>query len=230
MNQLEAIFRQTQFLALGLCLAILSTGCTSVAVTRTVGLAGLTPLGSGNQVKLVEEGKPVSQPYQLVGEVTVSMTVWNARANGAKPPSKGDSYKRMKEVAASMGADGVIGVHLGMGVDPNGPIGLRSGLAVKWLAPGEARRPVIRPFVVAMLPMAEDSKVQSNPPVASSPDDKNRTATTRTTPTKPVGKSSRCQSQLLTHLVSVKGSGNLVFRRFIDLVFAAENSSFNLAI
>jgi hypothetical protein len=146
MKQLKTIIRHAQFLSLGLCLAILSAGCSSVAVTRTIGLPGLTPLASAGQVKLVEEGKPVTQPYQLVGEVTVS--------DNQKPPSKGFSYKRMKEVAAAMGADGVIGVHLGMGAPP-----LRSGLAVKWLAPGEAKRPVTKPFVVAMLPMTEDSKV-----------------------------------------------------------------------
>jgi hypothetical protein len=163
MKQLETIIRHAQFLSLGLCLAILSAGCSSIAVTRTVGLPGLTPLASAGQVKLVEEGKPVSQPYQLVGAVTVSQT--SSQNGNQKPPSKGYSYKRMKEVAAAMGADGVIGIHLGMGADPfmgpypNASTVVRSGLAVKWLAPGEAKRPVTRPFVVAVLPMAEDFQV-----------------------------------------------------------------------
>jgi hypothetical protein len=156
-KHLKTILRRAQFLSLGLCLAILSAGCSSVAVTRTVGLPGLTPLANAGQVKLVEEGKLVSQPYQLVGEVTVSQTY--SQNGNQKPPSKGFSYKRMKEVAAAMGADGVIGVHLGMGSDPRAATALRSGLAVKWLAPGEAKRPVTKPFVVAVLPMAEDSKV-----------------------------------------------------------------------
>jgi hypothetical protein len=183
MKQLETSIKYAQVLSLGLCLAILSAGCSSVAVTRTVGLPGLTPLASAGQVNLVEEGKPVSQPYQVVGEVTVSQT-WNAMASGEKPPDKNYCYKHMKEAAAAMGADGVIGVHLGMGADPKVPIALRSGLAVKWLAPGEARRPVIKPFVVAVLPMAEDSEAPVNQTANTPALGKNRTV--MVTPMKPV--------------------------------------------
>jgi hypothetical protein len=170
MEQLKTIIKQAQFLALGLGLAILSAGCTSEMVTRTVGLPGLTPLASADQVKLVEEGKPVSQPYQLVGAVTVART---ASIKGEeKPPPKYFSYQRMKEVAAAMGADGVIGVHLGLAQSFYGPYANcstaeRSGLAVKWLMPGEAQRPVKKPFVVALLPMAKDSKAQDEPVMAT---------------------------------------------------------------
>jgi hypothetical protein len=62
----------------------------------------------------------------------------------------------MKEVAASMGADGLIGVHW---CGESGALIIRSGLAVKWLRPGESPRPVAKPCVVAVLPMNENPKV-----------------------------------------------------------------------
>lgn len=166
MGQLRVIIRRVRFLTLGLGSAILCTGCTSEMVTRTVGLPGLTPLANADQVKLVEEGEPVSQPYQLVGAVTVARTA--STKGEEKPPSKHYSYRRMKEVAAAMGADGVIGVHLGTaqsfyGGYPNCSTAERSGLVVKWLMPGEVQRPVTKLFVVAVLPMAKDSVAQDEP-------------------------------------------------------------------
>jgi hypothetical protein len=141
-------------LVAGLCLAALLTGCGSIKVSRTVGLTGMTPLASPSQVKVVESGKAVSEPYQVVGKATVY------RVNGGV--SKGYSTKRMKEIAAGMGADGLIGIREGFGSDPRAPTCFRSALAVKWLAPGEARRPVAAPFMVGLLPVGEDPEAPGN--------------------------------------------------------------------
>jgi len=163
-------------------LAIFSAGCsTVVVVNRTVGLPGLTPLASADQVKLVEEGTPVSQPYQPVGVVTVSEKFWD----GPKAPSEDYSYRRMKKYAADMGADGVIGVHIASVA--NKIIVLRSGLAVKWLTPGEIKSPVKKPFVVALLPVVVNPEVPLSHTTPAPTAGKNRTAET---PMKPVDKQS----------------------------------------
>jgi hypothetical protein len=64
----------------------------------------------------------------------------------------------MKKIAADMGADGLIGIHWNdNGQALNGHQFFRSGLAVRWLAPGEAKRELAVPFVVAILPIQDQS-------------------------------------------------------------------------
>jgi hypothetical protein len=161
MKKLYPFLKTAPLILLAVGLASLFAGCSSVAVTRTVALSGLTPLANADQVTVVEEGKPISQPYQLVGAVTVASTAFQNNPGNQQIPAKGFSYKRMKAVAAAMGADGVIGVHTGVSSNPREATAVRSGLVVKWLAVGEAKRPVEKSFVVAVLPLAEDSKSPS---------------------------------------------------------------------
>jgi uncharacterized protein YbjQ (UPF0145 family) len=155
---MKTIIRRIQWLVMGVCLTLLVSGCVPINVTRTVGLKGLPPLTSADQVKLVEGNEKISQPYQVVGQVTLSRAknIWKEHP----VPLKGSSFQRMKEVAAGMGADGLIGltyssVHFT-------EVGFRSGLAVKWLAPGEAKRPLDLPFLVAVLPVTKDPDAPGN--------------------------------------------------------------------
>jgi len=183
MKRLKTIIRLAQNLSLGLGL-VFATGCTSLVVTKTVGFPGLPPLANANDVNLVDAGTPINQPYQVVGAVTVFRRSF---ANTQQPLDNGYCSWRIRELAADMGADGVIGVHQNWGVDTKfkTPIPVVSGLTVKWLAPGEVKRPLTKPFVVAVLPMAEDAEeVPGGQTVTRSGAGKNRTETT--TQAKPV--------------------------------------------
>jgi hypothetical protein len=153
MNYSKSLLRKTLLLALILGMAILVTGC-SVTAARTVGLPGLTPLANADQVKLIEKFEDARQPYQIVGQVTLAGT----------PLYEGASYRRMKEMAAGMGADGLIGLHW---VTHHSPL-VRSGLAVKWLAPDEAKRALSVPFVVAVLPIKDQTAPDKEAKVSKS--------------------------------------------------------------
>jgi hypothetical protein len=130
---------------LGLLMAALLTGCAQTRVSRTVGLTGLAPVAVVDQIKVFKVGEAIIPPYQVVGKIAID---WH---QGFFAYSRGLSSKysdrRMKEVAAGMGADGVIGVRATS-------FNCR-GLAVKWLAPGEDRRPVTTPFIVTVLPIKD---------------------------------------------------------------------------
>jgi hypothetical protein len=144
MNDSKSLLRKTLLIAFILGVAVLMTGCT-IKASRTVGLPGLKPLANANQVKLIENLEDVKQPYQIVGQVMLGKYAFYL--------FKGESYPRMKEIAAGMGADGLIGLHAAN----YGGSYVRNGLAVKWLAPGEVRQDLAVPFVVAVLPII-DSK------------------------------------------------------------------------
>ncbi|TAK97743.1 MAG: hypothetical protein EPO07_12805 [Verrucomicrobia bacterium] len=128
--------------ALMIALSIWAIGCTPLKSSRTVGLPGLPPVTDVKQVRIVEDMKAVTQPYQIVGKVT-------SYREGTRVTRSG-SIRRLSELAADMGADGIIGVHRNAGG------GLYSALAVKWLSPGEQPQPLKVPFIVAALPMACD--------------------------------------------------------------------------
>ena len=146
--KLGGILRRARLPVFGLVVSALLTGCFDMHVSKTVGLPGLPPLADASQVKVIYREKPVPQPYQVVGKVMVKYNNYN-RLNWSA------SNKRMRNVAASMGADAVIGVYEPGGIMKKGefPIKMiRSGLAVKWLEPGEARKPVTTPFAIKVLP------------------------------------------------------------------------------
>jgi len=145
MNYSKLLLRKTLWLTLAFGMAVLGTGC-SIKAARTVGLPGLKPLASADQVKLIEKLEEVRQPYQIVGQVRLA-------SDGTLYEDV--SYKRMKEIAAGMGADGLIGLH--QGYDRLGVGYFRSGLAVKWLAPGETRKAPAVPFIVAVLPVQDQT-------------------------------------------------------------------------
>jgi hypothetical protein len=153
-----ATLRRATLPAIGLCLAALLSGCGTVKVSRTVGLPGMNPLGNADQVKLVKIGTTNTQPHQVVGKVTISKEL------GFLYNNKASSYQRMKEVAAGMGADGLIVVREKWVYDKTCEMQVSycSGLAVKWLTPGEAERPLTKPFIVGMLPMAQDPEAPGN--------------------------------------------------------------------
>jgi hypothetical protein len=140
----------TRIVRPGLILAagVLIVGCTPLKVSQTVGLQGLPPLADASQVTVVENLSDVRRPYQLVGKVTVYRS-------GTRI-TKAASQERICRHAAQMGADGVVGLHRNAGG------GLYSGLAVKWLAPGEAKRPVSVPFVVAAMEVTPNASARGN--------------------------------------------------------------------
>jgi hypothetical protein len=146
MNYSKSLLRKTLLIALILGIAVLGTGC-STKPARTVGLPGLTPLAGADQVKIIEKIDEVRQPYQIVGQVRLLRN---------QPLFEGPSYKHMKEIAAGMGADGLIGMQIGGCPSPSNTW-LRYGLAVKWLAPGETKRDLAVPFVVAVLPVQDQA-------------------------------------------------------------------------
>jgi hypothetical protein len=154
MKQHQKIRKQGGLLALMLGLAALGSGCAAVKANKTVGLPGLPPLASAKQVKVIERREEVTQPYQVVGQITV-------RRSGTMLTT-GTSLDRMKQIAAEMGADGLIGLiesHgdgkiLGIG---SGYAWVHSCLAVKWLAPGQSTRPLALPVVVGLLPSSTTS-------------------------------------------------------------------------
>jgi hypothetical protein len=123
-------------------LLLLAAGCTPLKYNRTVALPGLPPVSDANQVRVVENLSEVTQPYQIVGKVTVYREGTRIMKN--------KSIERMSTQAAAMGADGIIGVHQNAGG------GMYSCLAVKWLAPGETPKPATVPFIVAVLPIVPD--------------------------------------------------------------------------
>jgi hypothetical protein len=154
---------------LAVALSYLACGCSSVA-TRTVGVRGLPPVSSADQVKVVGRDQTLNEPYQIVGKVMVT------RKGFLGPPQTADNDTlQMRTVAARMGADGLVGLYDGLarqvpssyryvkGTEP--PVnlypesallndyGFRSGLAVKWLGPGEKRSQDFLPFVIAVLPV-----------------------------------------------------------------------------
>ena len=137
-----------------LALVLVLAGCSSPRTLRTVGLPNLPPVGNEDQVRLVEKMMDAREPYQVVGQVTMF------RKGAYLYP--GSSFRRMKQVAATMGANGLIGLHEGALYTSNRTTFVRSGLAVKWLGPGESRRPLDLPFVVGLLPMAEDREAPGN--------------------------------------------------------------------
>lgn len=149
MKQQQNISRQIGLLALVLGLAALGSGCAAVKANKTVGLPGLPPIASAKQVKVIERREDVTQPYQVVGQVTVHRS--------GTMLTKGTSLDRMKQIAAGMGADGLLGLiesHgdgsiLGIG---SGYAWVHSCLAVKWLDPGQSTRPLALPMVVGLLP------------------------------------------------------------------------------
>lgn len=125
---------------LALTLVTCVVGCTPLKSSRTIALSGLAPIPDVKRVRVVEELKDVTQPYQIVGKVT-------SYREGTKMTQSG-SIKRLSAYAAEMGADGIIGVHRNAGG------GLYSALAVKWLAAGEQPKPLKVPFIATTLPVA----------------------------------------------------------------------------
>lgn len=154
MKRPQHISSQTALLAVILGLAALGSGCAAVKANKTVGLPGLPPLANAKQVRVVEHREDVTQPYQVVGQITV-------RRSGTMLTT-GTSLDRMKQIAAEMGADGLVGLiesHgdgkiLGIG---SGYAWVHSCLAVKWLAPGQPTQPLTVPLVVGVLPSAAAS-------------------------------------------------------------------------
>jgi hypothetical protein len=154
MKQQQTIGRRMASLSLMLGLIVLGSGCAAVHSSKTVGLSGLPPLASAKQVKVVQHREDVTQPYQVVGQITV-------RRSGTMLTT-GTSLDRMKQIAAAMGADGLIGLiesHgdgkiLGIG---SGYAWVHSCLAVKWLAPGQLTQPLAVPLVVGLLPSSAAS-------------------------------------------------------------------------
>lgn len=134
--------RTLQTWLLVLLAGLLWTGCTPLKISRTVALPGLTPVADAKQITVVEKLEEVTRPYQIVGKVTI----WR---EGTKI-TQSASLRRIRNLAAQMGADGVIGLHFNVGG------ALYTGLAVKWLSPGEKRQPTAFPFVVAALPIVTD--------------------------------------------------------------------------
>jgi hypothetical protein len=148
MNYSKYLLRKTLWLTIAFGMAVLATGCSfPTKATKTVGLPGIKPLASADQVKLIEKIEDVKQPYQIVGQAAIIREGMGL--------DQGASYKRMKEIAAGMGADGLIGLHEGFVFGP--PVTyFRSGLAVKWLAQGETKRELAVPFIVGVLPIILD--------------------------------------------------------------------------
>ena len=139
MNKIKSITQTFLTLTLGLW----AVGCTPLHISRTIGFPGLPPLGDVKKITVVEKMEDVSKPYQVVGKVTVYRS--------GTQIMKGASIRRITNQAATMGADGVIGLHRNWGGC------LYSGLAVKWLAPGESPKPVTVPFTIAIMPIGNDA-------------------------------------------------------------------------
>jgi len=130
-------------------LAVLGAGCAGVKANRTVALPGLPALAGAKSVRVIERREEVTQPYQVVGQVTVHRS--------GTMLTKGTSLDRMRPIAAAMGADGLIGFTESHGAGKNFGIGsgyawVHSCLAVKWLSPGQKPQPVSVPMVVGLLP------------------------------------------------------------------------------
>lgn len=147
MSDSRIVPRKILFLVSILTIVFLLTGCCTTTATRTVGLPGLSPLASGEQVKLVEKIDNVKQPYQIVGQVSFS-------SEGFINAGEGTSYKQMKKMAADMGANGLIGIHSG---GDGRYMFYYSGLAVKWLSAGETKQTLSVPFIVAVLPIQDQT-------------------------------------------------------------------------
>lgn len=125
------------FLAMLLQLA----GCgQQLMVTRTVSLPGLAALSDATRVTVTEDLRSVTKPYQIVGKISVY--------RAGTVVFKNTAIERISHYAAEMGADGVIGFRANY---PKFGAGLYSGIAVKWLAPGEEKKPLKVPFKVALL-------------------------------------------------------------------------------
>ena len=127
----------TAFLAMLLQLA----GCgQQLMVTRTVSLPGLAALSDATRVTVTEDLRSVTKPYQIVGKISVY--------RAGTVVFKNTAIEKISHYAAEMGADGVIGFRANY---PKFGAGLYSGIAVKWLAPGEEAKPLKVPFKVALL-------------------------------------------------------------------------------
>lgn len=128
---------------------LLFNGCTPLHITKTTALNEAQPFGNAKNITVFEEGKNVERPYQILGKVTVYRS-------GTKI-TKGATTERICEQAATLGADGIIGLHRNYGG------AMYSGIAVKWLAPGEASKPKDRPFVIALTPIITNVKMKGDP-------------------------------------------------------------------
>lgn len=131
---------------LTLTLGLWVVGCTPLHISRTVGFSGLPPLGDVKKITVVDKMEEVTKPYQVVGTATIYRT--------GTMVTKGACLNRIKNLAAQMGADGIIGLHT---------TGFSwTGLAVKWLSPEETPQPVKVPFVVALLPVTINPEMPGN--------------------------------------------------------------------
>ncbi len=128
--------------------ALLVIGCTPLHMSRTVSVSGLPVVADPNKMTVIDYPETVTRPHQIIGKVTVYRSGTRIM--------KGGTTERICENAAQMGADGVIDLH------PNFGKGLYSGLAVKWLAPGEKAKPKEFPFMVALLPIVLGANTPPN--------------------------------------------------------------------
>jgi len=119
---------------------LLGTACTPLHISRTVSVKGLPPT-EPEKITVFKQEEAVTRPYQILGKVSV--------CRSGTRVMEGASIRRIRHHAAEMGADGVIGLHRNC---PSG--GVYSGLAVKWLNPGETPQPKGLPFIVAMVPLS----------------------------------------------------------------------------
>ena len=121
--------------------------CAAPKVHQTIALSHRYPGTSATQVEILERGSPTNRNHQIIGKVTVEGT------NGVSNSSAKDMAK---QTAAEMGADAVIDYHRGPGCERRFNGGMHySGIAVKWLAPGQARQPLASPFVIYRLPIKD---------------------------------------------------------------------------
>ncbi len=132
---------------LGILAIMFMSGCASPVIHKTMGLRYKYPAASPDKVEVVERGDLVTKNRQVIGNVVV---------DGKFGISKGKAITLMKQTAAEMGANGLIDVHKGPGCKWRYDGGMHySGIAVKWLAPGQSRQPLDNPFVIYRLPVRD---------------------------------------------------------------------------
>lgn len=143
------MLKQLYLPALVFAASLSFAGCTPLHITRTAAIKESVPVGDARKITVVEEGQAVAKPYQILGKVTVYRS-------GTKI-TKGGTTNRICDQAAQMGADGVIGLHRNYGG------ALYSGIAVKWIAPGEVPKPKDTSFIIALTPIVTNTNAKGDP-------------------------------------------------------------------
>ena len=130
--------------ALVLCLF---TGCASPAIYGTSGLKQEYKPVSAKSVQTFKRGESVGRNYQIIDQIAL---------HSFFGVSNGKARKMFRAEAARMGADAVIDIHRGPGNMKFSGGGLHfGGLAVKFLNPEQAAKPLNNSFIIARLPVID---------------------------------------------------------------------------